>query len=109
MGPIIPLETYEVPKHRVPGSSREEKEKLDLTPSTPEPLPQNPSETLNPAIECETYVWASYPEELMKEPWTFHDFIRLNAWKWVPSEGAADHEDYLEVDRRREIEEDPFR
>ena len=84
-------------------------EKPDLAPSTPEPLPPNPSETLNPAIECETYVWASYPEELMKEPWTFHDFIRVNAWKWLPTEGVVDREDYLEVDKRREAEENFFR
>ena len=45
----------------------------------------------------------------MKEPWTFHDFIQLNAWKWLPSEDVADREDYLEVDRRREMEGDIFR
>ena len=103
LGPIVPLAAYEVPKHRVPSSIVEDT--LDLTPSTPEPLPLNPSETLSPPIECETYIWVSYPEELSKEPWTFHDFIRLNAWKWVPgeSEVAADHEDYLEVDRRRDM------
>ena len=80
-------------------------DKSDLTPSTPDPLPPNPSETLNAPIECETYIWASYPEELAKEPWSFHDFIQLNAWKWVPGEGenADSHQDYLEVDRRREM------
>ena len=89
------------PERRVSDSAGEEKP--DLTPSTPEPLPPNPSETLNPAIECETYIWASYPEELTKEPWSFHDFIRLNGWKWVPGEGA-DRDSYIEVDRRREMQ-----
>ena len=81
-------------------------EKQDLAPSTPEPLPPNPSETLSPAMECETYIWISYPEELAKEPWSFHDFIQLNAWKWVPgeSEGADSYEEYLKVDREREME-----
>jgi len=102
LGPIVPLAAYEVPKHRVPSGAGEEKH--DLAPSTPEPLPPNPSEGLDPAIECETYIWSSYPEELAKEPWSFHDFIRLNAWKWVPGEGGDDHRDYLEVDRRRDME-----
>jgi len=101
LGIIVPLAAYEVPKHWVPGSAGHGKP--DLTPSTPDPLPPNPSETLNPPIECETYVWASYPEELAKEPWSFQEFIRLNGWKWVPGEGGGDHEDYLEVDRRREM------
>ena len=81
-------------------------ERQDLAPSTPEPLPPNPSETLSPAMECETYIWISYPEELAKEPWSFHDFIRLNAWKWVPgeTEGADSYEEYLKVDREREME-----
>jgi hypothetical protein len=90
------------PEHRVPDSAGEGKP--ELAPSTPEPLPPNPSETLNPAIECETYIWASYPEELTKEPWSFHDFIRLNGWKWVPGEGADNGDSYIEVDRRREME-----
>lgn len=103
LGPLIQLAAYEVPKHRVPGSSVEEEP--DLTPSTPDPLPQNPSETLNPAIECETYVWVSADSELMKEPWSFQDFVKLNAWKWVPGddEDIAVHQAYLEVDRRRDM------
>ena len=55
-------------------------------------------------MECETYIWVLNPEDLTKEPWSFHDFVRLNAWKWIPGEGVGDHEDYLEVDRRREME-----
>jgi len=107
LGPIVPLEAYEVPKHPISNSTVDEKP--DLTPSTPEPLPPNPSETLDPVIECETYIWVSPLEELAKEPWSFHEFIRLNARKWIPSEGAGDHEDYLEVDRRREVEENIVR
>jgi hypothetical protein len=103
LGLIVPLAAYEVPKHRVPGSTVEGES--DLTPSTPDPLPPNPSEALYPPIECETYIWSSYPEELTKEPWSFHDFIRLNAWKWLPGETeGVEHQDYLEVDRRREME-----
>ena len=101
MGPIVPLGAYEVPNHRVPRSTGEAEP--DLTPSVPEPLPPNPAESLNPAMECETYIWASYPEELTKEPWSFQDFIRVNAWKWLPGRGAGDRESYLEVDRRREM------
>ncbi|KAF9648825.1 hypothetical protein BDM02DRAFT_2058431 [Thelephora ganbajun] len=103
LGPIVRLADYEAPKRRIPGPTVEEKP--DLTPSTPEPLPPNPSETLKPAIECETYIWASDPKELTEEPWSFRDFIQLNAWKWIPgeSEGANDRQDYLEVDRRREM------
>ena len=102
LGPIIPLATYEVPKHRIPGSAVEKEP--DLTPSTPDPLPPNPSETLDPPVECETYIWLADPEDLTKELWSFHDFVLLNAWKWLPSEDVEDHADYLEVDKRREME-----
>jgi hypothetical protein len=105
LGPIVPLAAYGVPEHRAPGSGAKEN-KADLMPSTPDPLPPNPSETLDPPIACETYIWASYPEELAKEPWSFHDFLQSSAWKWVPGEGsgAYHHEDYVEVDRRRAME-----
>ena len=77
LGIIVSLAAYEVPKHRVLGPAGERKP--DLTLLTPDPLPPDPSETLNPQIECETYIWALYPEELMKEPWSFQEFTRLNA------------------------------
>jgi len=32
--------------------------------------------------------------------WSFEDFVQNNAWKWV-GVGAADNEDFREVDRRR--------
>lgn len=104
LGPIVPLAAYEALNHRLPASVGQDKS--DLTPDVPEPLPPNPSEALDPPVECETYIWASYPEELTKEPWSFHDFIKVNAWKWIPGEGkdADNHQDYLEVDIRRGME-----
>jgi hypothetical protein len=34
--------------------------------------------------------------------WSFEDFVKNNAWKWV-GVGTTDSDHFLEVDRRREM------
>ena len=39
---------------------------------------------------------------LEAELWSYEDFVRENAWKWVGRSAHDDH--YAEVDRRRELD-----
>jgi hypothetical protein len=55
---------------------------------------------LAPAVRADTYVWAQPTSELRPEIWSYETFVRENAWKWV-GDGAADNEDYMEVEERR--------
>ncbi|KAG1743432.1 hypothetical protein EDB19DRAFT_1698454 [Suillus lakei] len=64
-------------------------EAKSLVPTTPPPIPTL-SELANP-VEAATYLW------------TFEEFVKLNAWKWIGS-GSTDNKDYDEVDRRRAME-----
>ncbi|KAI6042508.1 hypothetical protein EDC04DRAFT_2658480 [Pisolithus marmoratus] len=61
------------------------------------------SQCLEPGrgMEVHTYVWCKSTFELRPEPWTFGDFVRQSAWKWIGSEENAD---YAEVDGRRAME-----
>lgn len=55
------------------------------------------------SMEVQTYVWCKPISELRPDPWTFEDFVRQNAWKWVGA-GSEGNTDYAEVDRRRAME-----
>jgi len=56
---------------------------------------------LGEPIEAQTYVWSIEDSGLEKELWSFDEFVRKNAWKWI-GEGARKNEDYAEVDAARE-------
>ncbi|KAG2131355.1 hypothetical protein DEU56DRAFT_814097 [Suillus clintonianus] len=72
-----------------------------LVATTPPPIPVM-SELANP-VDAATYVWCLSSSELRAQLWTFEEFVKLNAWKWIgPS--AADNKDYDEVNRRRAME-----
>ncbi|KIK28975.1 hypothetical protein PISMIDRAFT_673288 [Pisolithus microcarpus 441] len=58
---------------------------------------------LERSMEVQTYVWCKPISELRPDPWTFEDFVRQNAWKWVGA-GSEGNTDYAEVDRRRAME-----
>jgi len=79
------------------GSS--EAEGNSLIPTAPTPL-ASISELAQP-IEAQTYVWCRDDSELETELWSFDDFVRESAGRWVGS-GAEENEAYLEVDRARE-------
>ena len=72
-----------------------------LVPPTPPPIPALAS--LTSTAEVETYVWCLSPSELRATLWTFEEFVKHNAWKWLGA-GAANNKDYDEVDRRKAME-----
>ncbi|TFL03875.1 hypothetical protein BDV98DRAFT_563206 [Pterulicium gracile] len=88
LGPINPLSTT---------SNLKEK----FVPPHPTPLP--PVEELADPVEVETYVYKDI-EGLRHELWSFDEFVKNNAWKWIgnrEAEYGVDNE-YAEVDRRRD-------
>jgi len=70
-----------------------------LVPTTPSPIPT--VDSLTNSVEADTYVWCLSPSELRAKLWTFEEFVKCNAWKWV---GSSTNKDYDEVDRRRAME-----
>ncbi|KAN0093176.1 hypothetical protein V8E55_003960 [Tylopilus felleus] len=62
--------------------------------------PQNELET---TLEVNTYVWCRPLSQLQPKLWTFEEFVKENAWKWV-GPASSGNEDYAEVDRRRSME-----
>jgi hypothetical protein len=34
-------------------------------------------------IEAQTYVWCLEDSDLEKELWSFDEFVKKNAWKWI--------------------------
>ena len=67
-----------------------------LVPAVPPSLPA--SFELAP-VEAETYVYVSL-SDLKADLWSFEDFVKNNAWKWVGSEREGNLL-FTEVDRRR--------
>lgn len=61
------------------------------------------SQALEPGRGVHTYVWCKSTSELRPDFWTFEDFVRQNAWKWI-GPGSEGNTDYAEVDRRRAME-----
>ena len=43
------------------------------------PLPPASSEL----ISAQTYVWRWHDRDLEQELWSFDEFVRKNAWKWI--------------------------
>jgi len=59
--------------------------------------------SLPPPIYAHTYIWCKPPTWLTPSLWSFEDFVKNNAWKWVGVVGSAENEHFKEVDRRREV------
>ncbi|KAH7915672.1 hypothetical protein BJ138DRAFT_1054509 [Hygrophoropsis aurantiaca] len=74
---------------------------VSLVPVSPPPVPS--ASELSEAVKANTYVWCRPVSELMPELWTFEEFVKYNAWKWVGN-GASSNEDYDAVDSRRQME-----
>jgi hypothetical protein len=72
-----------------------------LVPTTPPPI--STLDSLASPVEADTYVWCISPSELQAKLWTFEDFVKHSAWKWVGS-SSDNNKDYDEVDRRRAME-----
>ena len=67
----------------------------NLIPTTIAPL-ETIGELAQP-IQAQTYVWCKEDEWLEKELWSFDEFVKKNAWKWI-GRGAQKNEDGEEVD-----------
>lgn len=68
----------------------------------PAALPPIPSvDELAQPIPAQTYVWCSKDSYLEKELWSFEEFARNNAYKWIGPE-AENSGDYEEVDKVKE-------
>lgn len=52
-----------------------------LIPPTPAPLP--PDEQLSGALDAEAYIYSAPVEDLEAELWSYEEFVRTNAWKWI--------------------------
>ncbi|KAI0322579.1 hypothetical protein OF83DRAFT_1161124 [Amylostereum chailletii] len=88
LGSFAPLASLNIPK-----------DDISIVPTTPPPIP-DPSQLPKP-LHAQTYVWAkNVATTLDKRLWSFDEFVRQNAWKWVGKD-SGDNEDYKEVDRRR--------
>lgn len=63
----------------------------------PAALPPLPSaDELAQPIPAQTYVWCSKDSYLDKELWSYEEFVRNNARKWIGPEARS--EEYEEVD-----------
>jgi len=51
-------------------------------------------------ILAQTYTWCKSSTRLTPSLWSYEDFVKNNAWKWV-GVGSVDNQDYMEVDRKR--------
>ncbi|KAH9850314.1 hypothetical protein C2E23DRAFT_836025 [Lenzites betulinus] len=72
-----------------------------VVPRTAPKLP--PLQQLAPAVYAQTYIYADSLSGLSAELWSYDDFVRESAWKWVGGSPVLG-EYYAEVDRRREME-----
>jgi hypothetical protein len=70
-----------------------------LIPAALPPLP-SASELAQPIL-AQTYVWRLEDSDLEKELWSFDEFVRKNAYRWI-GPGAQSDEEYSEVDVVRE-------
>ena len=48
-------------------------------------------------IRAQTYVWCKEDKWLENEPWSFDEFVRKNAWKWIGSR-TRENENREEMD-----------
>ncbi|KAI0833391.1 hypothetical protein BC628DRAFT_16836 [Trametes gibbosa] len=114
LGPLAPLSSASKPTHGAPiimplstqpqGAHSELSEAATdayIIPRTAPELP--PLHTLAAAVTAHTYIYAGPLSGLSAELWSYDDFVRESAWKWVGGNPLLG-EYYAEVDRRREME-----
>ncbi|KAI0359950.1 hypothetical protein OH77DRAFT_1419325 [Trametes cingulata] len=100
LGPLTPLSSHSEPRASAPTPADAATDAYVVPRTAPE-LP--PLDALPPPLSAETYIYAGPLSQLSPELWSYEDFVRENAWKWV-GRGAMDEEYYVEVDRRREMD-----
>ncbi|KAI0787723.1 hypothetical protein C8Q74DRAFT_1253440 [Fomes fomentarius] len=103
LGPLTPLSYSPVPSTSIPsslGTATAAATDVYVVPLHAPSLP--PLDSLPPPLAAQTYIYAGPLRDLAPELWSYEDFVRTNAWKWV-GRGAMD-DNYVEVDRRREMD-----
>ncbi|KAI0327843.1 hypothetical protein GY45DRAFT_1282989 [Cubamyces sp. BRFM 1775] len=99
LGPLAPLSATPVPRPDPLAASNGATD-ADVVPLTAPDLP--PLDALPSPLAAETYIYAGPLKELSHELWSYDDFVRENAWKWV---GTGERDGYYaEVDHRREMD-----
>lgn len=86
LGPLVALDDIEV---------------TAVVPKDPPPVPAS-NEPKSP-LEVNTYVWCRPLFTLQPKLWTFEEFVKENAWKWI-GPASQDRQEYTEIDRRRAME-----
>ena len=84
-----------VPSDAAVSSSEATAVEGSLIPVALSPLPS--ADKLAQPIPAQTYVWCSKDSFLEKELWSFDDFVKNNAYKWIGRE-AESRKGYKEVD-----------
>ncbi|KAI0368638.1 hypothetical protein BV20DRAFT_969010 [Pilatotrama ljubarskyi] len=100
LGPLTPLSSHSEPRASAPTPGDAATDAYVVPRTAPELPPLNALPTPLPA---QTYIYAGPLDQLSSELWSYEDFVRENAWKWVGT-GAVNEEYYVEVDRRREMD-----
>jgi hypothetical protein len=61
------------------------------------------AEQAQTVLPAQTYVWCHEDSRLDEKLWSYDEFARKNAWKWI-DDGAQSgtNKDYTELDRERE-------
>ncbi|KAG9315189.1 hypothetical protein JVU11DRAFT_4317 [Chiua virens] len=77
---------------------------LEASGIVPKDIPPIPArnELMNP-VQVNTYVWRHPLSRLRPGLWTFEEFARESAWKWV-GPGSRDNQYYTEIDRRQAMD-----
>ena len=88
-----------VPSDAAVSSSETTAVEGSLIPTSLPPLPS--AEELAQPIPAQTYVWCSKDSYLEKELWSFDEFVKNNAYRWIGPE-ADSSEEYVEVDEAKE-------
>ncbi len=102
LGPLTPLSYSPAPSTSISsslGTATAASTDDHVVPLHAPALP--PLDSLPPPLAAQTYIYAGPLRDLAPELWSYEDFVRKNAWKWV-GRGAMD-DNYVEVDRRREM------
>ena len=77
-------------------------EATDVVPKVPPPIPP-PNDLFDP-LEGNTYVWCSGLSMLQPTLWSFEEFVKESAWKWIDPASKLGNERYTEIDRRRAMD-----
>ena len=73
--------------------------KGSLIPTALPPLPS--ADELAEPIPAQTYVWRSKDSYLEKELWSFDEFVKNNAYKWIGPEAKSSEYDAVDVVKER--------